>query len=348
MIALVRLSLPIGAALVMVGLALIVLSLLFVPRRPSPAGPQAVGRLDATLHDADGRSLPVTVWYPSTGTAGRVVADGPLAAPAPAPVILYSPGWGGTRDQSSIQVENLASHGFVVVGCDDSSSDPANDPDHGLSLELESDTALKESIERGDRHVRRQANRILAMLQGLESGHIPVLAGRLDLTHVGALGYSVGGPSSLQAGLLDPRIMAILNLDGALLGPPADRIGPQAYLLLSSREALPTEAELNSSIPAVRNDAYLGAIDIPRNRHRIQRPGNAWAVIEPADHGDMADGLFSLRSGRLRRLNSLRAGMNDFIGRVEVAFFRSTLLGNKSALASLAGKDSADVRWMSP
>ena len=348
MIALLRLSLPAGVALVVIGLALIVLSLLFVPRRPSPTGSYAVGRLDATLREADGRPLPVTVWYPSTGTAGSIVADGPLAAPAPAPVILYSPGWGGTRGQSSIQVENLASHGFVVVGCDDHSSDPATDPDHGLSLELESDAALKDSIERGDRHVRRQADRILAMLQGLVNGQIPALAGRLDLTRVGALGYSVGGPSSLQAGLLEPRLVAVLNLDGALLGPPAEQIGPQAYLLLSSREALPTEADLNSSSPAVRTDAYLGAIDIPRNKQRVQRPGNAWAVIEPADHGDLADGLFSLRSGRLKRLNSLRAGMNDFIGRVEVAFFRSTLLGDKSALASLIGKDSRDMRWMSP
>ena len=349
MTALLRLALPAGVALVVAGLALIVLSLLFVPRRPSPAGPQAVGRMDATLQESGGRKLPVTIWYPAAGRQGSVIADAPLAATsAPTPVILYSPGWGGRRDQSSIQLANLASHGFVVVACDDHASDPATDPDHGLSLELESETALRESIERGGRHVRRQAERIRDMLRGLLDGQVPSLAGRLDLTRVGALGYSVGGPSALQAGLIEPRIVAVLNLDGALFGPPADQIGPQAYLLLSSREALPTEAELGSSDPAVRNDAYLGAIDIPRNKQRIRRPGSYWAVIEPADHGDLADGLFSQRRGRLLRLNFRRSRMNDFIEQVEVAFFRGTLQGDGRAMAAIAGKDSPTVRWMTP
>ena len=346
MIGLLRLSLLAGGALVVAGLIVIALSLLIVPRRPSPAGPQAVGRMEAVLRDPGGQALPVTIWYPAAGARGRVIADAAFAAPTPAPLILYSPGWGGTRDQSSLQVENLASHGFVVVGCNDIASDPGSDPDHAL-IDLVSDAALKAMIARSERHIARQADRLLAVLRALDAGQVPALAGRLDLKRVGAIGYSVGGPSVVQAGLLDPRIVAVMNIDGALAGPPADQIGPQAYFMLSSRDAFPSEAELASPAAIVRNNAWLSAIDIPRNKQRIARPGSYWAVLDAADHGDLADGLYSLRTGRLLRSNFLRADMNRSIDEIEVAFFRSALLGDSSAIASLAGKDTQTVRWIS-
>lgn len=321
--------------LVLAGLVVVLAGwLLFMPRRPAPTGPHAVGRMEAMLRDSGGQALPVTVWFPE-GTR------------TPAPVILYSPGWGGRRDQSSIQLENLASHGFVVVGCDDIASDPATDPDRGKSIELGSDEALKETLERAGRHVVLQANRIIDVLRALESGQAPDLGGRLDLGRIGAMGYSVGGAAAIQAGLTDHRIGAVLNVDGALTGPPADQIGPQAYFLLSSREAFPTEAESNSPDPAVRNYAYISTIDIPRNKQRMEQPRNYWAVIEPADHDELADQLFALRRSRLLRNNFQRSAMNESIERLEVAFFRSTLLGDDDALKDLLGKNSQTVRWIS-
>jgi dienelactone hydrolase len=345
MIGLLRLSLAIGSALVVTGLLVIALSLLFMPRRPSPTGTQAVGRMEVVLR-VNGQALPITLWYPATGSPGRIIVDAPLHAPAPAPVILYSPGWGGARRQSSIQAENLASHGFVIVGCDDVASGTADDSDDAL-IEMNSDAALKAMIERGDRHVRRQAGRLLDVLRALENGEVSAVAGRLDLARVGALGYSVGGPSVVQASLMDPRIVAVMNIDGALVGAPADQIGPQGYFLLSSHEAFPTDAELGSSDPVVRNNAYLSAVDIPRNKRRIERPGNYWAAVAPADHGDLADSLFSLRTDRLLRPNSLRSAMNQFIEQAEVAYFRHALLGDNRTLATLVGNDTRNVRWIS-
>ncbi|MBI2737468.1 MAG: hypothetical protein HYX38_13110 [Rhodospirillales bacterium] len=327
-----RLSLVAG--LVALG-CLLVLVLVFVPRRPSPTGPHSVNRIEVVLRDSAGRSLPVTVWYP---------AD----LREPAPVILYSPGWGATRTQSSIQVENLASHGFVIVGCDDLASDPAIDPDHGAALELGSDAALKATIERGDRHVLLQANRLIDVLRALESGQAPALAHRFDFARVGAMGYSAGGAAAIQAGLMDHRILAVLNIDGALLGPTADQVGPQAYFLLSSREAFPTEAERTSADPAVRNYAHISVIDIPRNTMRMERPHNYWALIEPAGHDDLADGLFELRRDGLFRTNSRRSAMNEAIGRLEVGFFRSTLMGDDAPLSHLVGRNGHIVRWINP
>ena len=86
------------------------------------------------------------------------------------------------------------------------------------------------------------------------------------------MGYSVGGASAVQAGLLDHRIVAVINIDGALSGPPADQIGPQAYFLLSSREAFPTEAELASPDPR-RAQQRLSQ----RHRHPAQQAAHGAA-----------------------------------------------------------------------
>ncbi len=50
----------------------------------------------------------------------------------------------------------------------------------------------------------------------------------------------------------------------------------------------------------------------------------------------------------IHALEALRSALNDFIGKVEVAFFRSTLLGDDNALAPLVGKNSPNVHWMTP
>ncbi|WP_422003357.1 alpha/beta hydrolase family protein [Reyranella sp.] len=322
--------------------------LAFVPQRPVPEGPHGVGRMDAALTDSAGRPLPLTIWYPAEGPRGRVVADALLArAGGPAPLILYSPGWGGARTQSSIQAENLASHGFVVVACDDVSSDAATRPDDGPSFDMDTDATRAASLGLASRHVLVQGARLVDVLDAVEAGRVPRLAGRVDLARVGAMGYSVGGSSVLQAGLLDPRIVAILNIDGALLGPSAEQIGPQAYFLLSSREAFPTVAEETSSDPAVRGSAWISLADIPRNRRRMERPGNYWAVIDAATHEDMSDGLFAVHRSNLLRLNIQRTAIDTAIRRFAVAFFESALLGEPAALRTLVADQPSSARWIS-
>ncbi|CAN5544566.1 alpha/beta hydrolase [soil metagenome] len=319
--------------------------LAFVPRRPMPDGPYAVGRSELLLRDSSDKPLPVALWYPAASPAGRgQVEDAPLAARSPAPLVLYSPGWGGGRTQSSIQAENLASHGFIVIGCDDYASDPAGDPDRGLSLDLSSDAAMAATIERAGRHAVRQARRLIDVLRALDAGQAPLLAGRVDLRRVGALGYSVGGSSVMQAALMEPRIVAVINVDGALFGDPADRLGSHAYLLISSREAFPSQAELASPDPFTRNYALLSAIDVPRNTQRIGRPDNYWILVKDADHADLSDALFAWSRPKMLRTNIVRGAMNAAIGAYEVAFFRSTLLAEPAPLRALLAETSQTVR----
>lgn len=311
--------------------------LLFVPRRPVPDGPLGVARFELVLRDSSGRPLPVTIWQPAEAPADR----GPVKR---APLVLYSPGWGGGRTQSSVQAENLASHGFVVVGCDDYANDPASDPDHGVSLDLSSDAAMAATIIRAGRHATSQARRLIDVLHALDAGQATPLAGRVDLQRVGALGYSVGGSSVMQAALMEARIVAVVNVDGALFADVADRLGSHAYLLISSREAFPSPEELASPDPFTRNYAHVSAIDLPRNTQRIARPDNYWVLVKEADHADLSDALFAWARSKALRTNITRGAMNAAIGKYEVAFFQSVLLGEPAPLRALLAESSETAR----
>ena len=323
------------AALVLVVAVAAVGWFVFLPRLPAPSGPNAVVRSTTTLEDPAGRPIMVEIWRPRDFKASS-------------PLVLYAPGWGGTRLQSQAQVENLASHGFVVVGCDDFASDPASDPERGLALELTTDADTAASIARAGRHAVLQGKRLLDVLAALSAGQATSMVGRLDLSRVGVLGYSIGGAAGLAAAATDRRIVAVFNIDGGLFGPAPDGIVVDDYFLLSSREAFPSAQELASPDPFTRNYARISAMDIPRNRQRMAQPRSYWAQIPGAGHGDLSDGLFASSGWRLGRTNFERVAVNRAIEGLEVAFFRSALLGDDGPLQSLLGRDDQTVRWISP
>lgn len=307
----------------------------FVPRLPSPGGPDAVVRSDSTFRDAAGRPLAVTIWQPRE-------------LKAPASLVLYSPGWGATRDQSRVQAANLASHGFVVVGVDDFASDPATDPDRGVSFELLTEAQTVESMRRAARHVTTQGSRLVDLLNALRAGQIPALAARLDLARIGVLGMSIGGPSGLAAAAKDPAIVAVYNLDGGLFGLAARRIAVPHYFLMSSKEAFPSDADLTSPDAFTRNYARVSALDIPHNGLRMERPHGYWAQMPAAAHGDLADTLFRMRRRPPWRTNFERSDISEAIGRTQVAFFRSALQGDEAPLRALLGRNDQALRWISP
>ena len=189
-----------------------------MPRRPSPTGPRPSAAWNWCLRDSGAAS-----------PAGHRVVPGRNAhAGARHPVFA---GWGGRRGQSSIQVENLASHGFVVVGCDDVASDPATDPDP--ASRSSSAPMSAEGDDRARRPARRPAGQPASSMSCARSkaGQAPALAGRLDLERASApWAIRWAAPRRYRRVCMDHRISAVLNIDGALFGPPADQIGRPSLL----------------------------------------------------------------------------------------------------------------------
>ena len=265
-------------------------------RLPEPTGQHAVGRLSYDWVDSarteiyganreDRRELVVFVWYPAkqesaatfapylppawapvaeflginvVGLSSHAVADATVAEHDSAyPVLLLSPSGFPPLLLSAI-AEELASHGFVVVGVNptyettvtafaDGRVVPMNPAAIGGALGPQ--TGSYEEVFRQRASVCEYKAADLASVAGqlarLNSDPTEHLAGRLDLARVAALGHSFGGNAALEWCRTDQRCLAAVNLDGALWSE-VGRVGldrPAMQVLAEHREFAVTGEE---------------------------------------------------------------------------------------------------------
>lgn len=174
------------------------------------------------------------------------------------PVVIFSHAhWAGIS-QSTVLMEDLASHGYVAVSighayetpyfirADGSirAFDPRNEEfrrrgiERRNALHLERQLTLTRDRRRLESLIREisqarpkslesvqiWADDIRSTIDELERinrGNGP-LAGRLDMDRVAAVGHSFGGAAAGQACLVDPRCKAGINIDGLQLGDMMD------------------------------------------------------------------------------------------------------------------------------
>jgi predicted dienelactone hydrolase len=142
-----------------------------------PSGPLKLGHsVRSTLSRPD-RRLSVDIWFPTD------------RARAPFPLLMFSPGFGNKPSQYLSQLEDLASHGFVIAAVDH----PADRLD---SFEL---------------RAKLWAEDIIAAKQTVLDSE---LAKIIDRRKLGAFGHSLGGRAAAAACLLEPAIVACMNQDG--------------------------------------------------------------------------------------------------------------------------------------
>ena len=153
------------------------------------------------------------------------VRDAPISsAEMRYPLLLLSHGWGGFRAQNTYQVEELASHGYVVVAPDHTFGAVAVVfPDGRVSLNnpdaLPSGMGLTEAEFLAAVQVlgKQWAGDLSFILDALTNLELDDTAGqlmhRLDFTRVGALGHSTGGGAAIQFCATDPRCKAVLGMD---------------------------------------------------------------------------------------------------------------------------------------
>ncbi len=142
----------------------------------------SVSTADLTLHDAArNRDIPVKIYYSSSTQ--------------PAPLIVFSHGYGGNMDGYSYLGEAWATAGFIVIcpthkGSDrdailHSGSEPLRDPAESFALQADRTSDVKF---------------ILSSLGTVESS-IPELRGKIDKGRIGVGGHSMGaGTAMLLAG----------------------------------------------------------------------------------------------------------------------------------------------------
>jgi len=151
--------------------------------------------------------------YPQAAIAG----DGAF------PVVVYSHGWTGLRTNGLDQIEELASHGFVVAAADHTFGAAATAFPDG-ELVVYEPTALPEFGTIPDEEYDEAALLLIATfaddlsfiideLERLNRDSSWLLSGRLDLDRFGMFGHSTGGGAVVAACAVDDRCDAAMGLD---------------------------------------------------------------------------------------------------------------------------------------
>ena len=221
-------------------------------RLPAPTGPFLLGTriLQVRTPGAAGRDVVVQLWYPANPShepfapyrrwkeatlqssyQSVLPTNSRLNAPVANgtfPVLLFSPAWGGRRTQNTYLLEDLASHGFVVAAIDHpGNSGPTlyegghvSQPASGGAMDFAT-LSFEQILAEGAKEAKLQADDEIAVLNALaamkEDQASPFFQ-KMDLTRVGALGHSFGGAAGAEAAIEDPRIKAVLDLDGSIFG----------------------------------------------------------------------------------------------------------------------------------
>ena len=152
------------------------------------------------------------------------------------PVLIFLEGANGFRQMNTFQVEELVSHGYIVVGIDQpytavSVVFPGGREATGLSLQ-EMKPLIRQSYSPTDNaptlNGRTFKNGIITYLAEdvtftlnqldilNQSDSKGILTGRLNLQRIGTFGVSLGGIVGAEACLLEPRLQACLIMDAPI------------------------------------------------------------------------------------------------------------------------------------
>lgn len=265
----------------------------------------------------DLRRLDVYVWYPAALRSGRSptpyvpnidrterVMGSDYAArvravntnstvepalsrqPARFGVVVFSHELGSLPMHYTALAEELASHGYLVASVNHSFGSAATvlrrrgaQPLHqswrfAFEITPEADRFWGEAIT-------EWAADIIFVINQLAAEHrVPTefFGGRLDLSHIVAAGHSLGGSAALFAGQIDPRIKAVINLNG-----PARSIHtgfplnvPVLWMLQDRSSMDSASAARNLRASAVEFRTFMKRLDAYRDALMSQAPEGSY------------------------------------------------------------------------
>lgn len=232
-----------------------------------------------------------------------------------APVLIFSHGGGEAREVYSAQLEDLASHGYIVAALSHTHEAVLTVTRDGRHVTLArrrwprptvttieglppGEEASPDRLRWWANDVRFVIDRLTAINGDAAAGF--AFAGRLDLTRLGAFGHSAGGQAAAHACQAEPRLRACLNQDGLSAFAPyyLDAAGwgmDQRFMLIVRNT--PREAPSAEDLEAMNMTADQAAKLIDRLEARQEAAlrhtgGGAYRVlIEAASttHADFGD-----------------------------------------------------------
>ena len=269
-------------------------------RLPKPSGAWSIGRTTITL----GGGL-TDIWYPVAKTAtgkfaaygtkgdrsikqrvvGHIVFTSALLDASPAqgrfPTIVFLPGWGGRRESNTVQIQNLASHGYVVAAIDDRH--------RAADVDFSSAASLATSVVRAERKLDAQVDDVLSLIDDLArlDHENDSIARHFDLSSLGIVGFSFGGAVAAEAARRDPRIRAAVNLDGYMYGGAYRTSVTRPFLYMSTGDGEPAD-------PSTLNDQARRVQTFDREQGDrivagLHQSGGYFVAIDGSEHSSFTD-----------------------------------------------------------
>jgi predicted dienelactone hydrolase len=260
-------------------------------------------RLEAhTAEAGDLRSVPLQLWYPAEAETGTPAAyvngladiadglqargvlsslevaalplvrttalDGATIAGTRHPVIVLSPGNETNVAFYASLAEELASHGYLVIGVDHPFQVAATIIAGGEVAVYDTAMDTGDITSAVTAKIDERVADVMFVLDSLRAGdaELAPFAAAADLSRIGVLGHSNGGLTAFEVCRADPTLDACLNMDGQGAGGPfgthIDAAAPPVPFLFLTKETLlhPTigerfEAAGTSAVRAVVPDA---------------------------------------------------------------------------------------------
>ncbi|WP_158501827.1 hypothetical protein [Vitiosangium sp. GDMCC 1.1324] len=258
--------------------------------------------------------------FQASRVRAHAVPGAPVARPrARYPVLVFSPAGFPPLYYSSL-FEELASHGYIVAAVSHTyEALPLSAfADGRLRLFRPASVggALKVSRASHEEDVRTRADvarvkaedlrSLVDELERLDAGS-GVLAGRMDLTRLGAFGHSLGGNAAVELCASDERCRAVANLDGGVWSEAGQQGVPKPVLELFAEHpeyVRPCDESVKqkafASVEYCAENREL-TVDTWQRLYARARPGYS-VQIRGAGHASFTDsGLLPLRRGSLAR-----------------------------------------------
>lgn len=270
------------------------------------------------------------------------------------PVLVFSHGMLGFRNHNTFQVEELASHGYIVVGIDHVYDAAATVFPDGRLAVSKIDNNLS-GYSKMDAHMPLWTGDAAFVLDQIEklnrSDSTGRFTGKIDTQRIGMFGHSYGGGAAAQMLLKDPRVKAAIGMDGGMYGTPVSEqgIGKPFFLMFSEETISKINVSYDEFIKQTEGKAGIGRqeFEAPRKEY-MRRTGNALAggglsiLIPRTMHTSYTDfTLYSpllstpLLGGRGEDPRRIHRIVNEF----SLAFFDRYLKGtDDSRLRALAAK----------
>jgi len=245
------------------------------------------------------------------------------------PIIIFSHGSEVTRDHNTAQCEELASHGYVVVGISHTyNSGVVQFPDgriiDGAKVMRErcKNKNLVQILQQFDQDVETwisDVGFVLDELEQLVTCKESIFYQRLDQKNIGIFGHSVGGGTAAQICRRDSRVKVGVALDGFLLGVDADKKFDKPFMFMLAGDRAKTFERpwtkddwkkfdiVSQSDEKAFKSYYLPAIQ--RLAQSIGRDVYTFDV-ETAGHLDFCDIAFLMNASHFWR-NMMLTGVAD-------------------------------------